>query len=188
MRTLTSTCGVALLAALTLAGCGSSSSSTYEPKIAFKSPVVKTNEMPAAYTCDGRNTWPPLEWGAVPAGTRSLALFVVGYTPEPATHTNKVSIEWAVAGLSAALHKLPSGKLPAGAYVGTNSNGKPGYSICPEKGTAVQYQFELYGMPAAYVVTSSGFSGVQLISALATGNEGARASGYGAFIARYLRK
>ncbi len=32
--------------------------------------------IPSAYTCDGDNTSPPLEWSGVPEGTRSLVLIV----------------------------------------------------------------------------------------------------------------
>jgi len=175
---------------LALAGCASSPVTANKPaKLVFKSPAVTANTMPALYTCDGRNTWPPLEWGAVPANTSSLALFVIGYVREPATHSTKVSIEWAVADLKPTLHKLDPGHLPAEAIVGLDSSGKPGYSICPEKGSSVQYQFELYGVPAGYGLASSKFSGVQLVSALATSTGSTPgASAYGAFIAKYTRK
>lgn len=181
--------GVLLLPALALAGCAGSATTPRIPrKIAFASPAINARAMPARYTCDGRNTWPPLEWGAVPAGTGSLALFVVGVVPEPSTHTVKVSVEWAVAGLLPTLHRLAAGKLPSYAYVGTDSSGKPGYSLCPPKGTNVQYQFELYGVPKGYGVASSHFSGVQLISALTSPSSSTRASAYGAFVAKYTRK
>jgi phosphatidylethanolamine-binding protein (PEBP) family uncharacterized protein len=182
--------GALLLSALALAGCANAGSTATSPtpqKIAFRSPAVSASKLPAQYTCDGRDTWPPLEWGAVPSGTGSLALFVVAILPEPATHTYKVSIEWAVAGLLPTLHKLDPGQLPSYAYVGTNSSGKRGYSLCPPKGSTVQYQFELYGVPSAYGVASSHFSGVQLISTLASPTSTTRASGYGAFIAKYTR-
>jgi phosphatidylethanolamine-binding protein (PEBP) family uncharacterized protein len=182
--------GVALLSALALAGCGGTTSAPpAPPKLVLKSPAVTAHTMPSKYTCDGRNTWPALEWGAVPANTASLALFVIGYVPEPSTHTTKVSVEWAVAGLKPTLHGLASGHLPREAVVGVDSSGKHGYSVCPEKGSTVQYQFELYGVPAGYGLGSSNFSGVQLASALASSGAGTPgASAYGAFIAKYTRK
>jgi phosphatidylethanolamine-binding protein (PEBP) family uncharacterized protein len=183
------TSGIVLLSVLALAGCASTTSTSSTPqKIAFHSSAVTNNTMPALYTCDGRNTWPPLEWGNVPPGTGSLALFVVGVIPNPVTHTFKASVEWAVAGLLPTLHKLDPGHLPSYAYVGINSNGKRNYSICPKKGVAEQYQFELYGVPSAYGVASSRFSGVELISVLASSTNSSHASGYGAFIAKYTRK
>lgn len=184
------TCAL-LLSALALAGCakaGSTTTSGTPQKIVFKSPVVSANKLPAQYTCDGRDIWPPLEWGKVPSGTGSLALFVVGYIPEPSTHTYKVSVEWAVAGLLPTLHKIDPGRLPSYAYVGTNSTGKRSYSLCPPKATTVQYQFELYGVPSAYGVASSNFSAVQLLTTLASPTGTTRASAYGAFVAEYTRR
>jgi len=187
-QTPTATLGVLLLLTLMLAGCGSSTPTAEAPqKIAFSSPAVNADVMPAQYTCDGRNTWPPLEWGAVPAGTGSLALFVVGVRPNPSTHRYRVSVEWAVAGLVPTLHKLAAGQLPHYALVGTDSDGKPGYSVCPPKGTQTQYQFELYGVPRGYGIATAHFSGVQLISALSSPSSTTRASAYGAFIAKYTR-
>lgn len=177
--------GALLLPALVLAGCGGGTSTV--TRIAFRSTAVRANTMSARYTCDGRNVPPPLEWGAVPARVKHLALFVVGYTPEPATHTNKVSIEWAVAGLNPGLHRLVAGKkLPPGAFLGLNSNGKPGYSICPAKGTLVQYQFELYGLPPSIEIQPR-FAAVEVISALTAANSSTPESAYGAFIAAYKR-
>jgi len=190
-RTSKAIVGAPLLAALTLAlaGCGSSTPTSSTPqKIAFKSPAVTANTMPARYTCDGRNTWPTLEWGAVPAGTGSLALFVVGITPKPGTQSYKVSVEWAVAGLVPTLHRLPTGELPRHVYIGIDSDGKSGYSLCPAKGSHTQYQFELYGIPKGYGVASPHFLATQLITALASPSSTTRANAFGAFIAKYTRK
>jgi phosphatidylethanolamine-binding protein (PEBP) family uncharacterized protein len=189
-RTSRAFTAILLLPALAFAGCaGSSTAASSTPShLAFKSPAVIAQKLPATYTCDGRNTWPTLEWGKVPAGTGSLALFVVGVTPEPATHTFKASVEWAVAGLLPTLHRLASGQLPSYAYIGTNSNGKTSYSLCPPKGVSTQYQFELYGVPSNYGVASAHFSGVQLISALSSPTSSTRASSYGAFVAKYTRR
>ena len=32
--------------------------------------------IPAVHTCEGADSSPPLEWGGLPAGTRSLALII----------------------------------------------------------------------------------------------------------------
>jgi len=187
----TATAGILLTSALALAGCGQAETTTTTPaeplKIAFKSPQVTSNRMPATFTCLGRNTWPTLEWGSLPPSTGSLALFVVGYYPKPASYNYKISIEWAVAGLPPTVHKLDSGKLPRYALVGINSNGKSGYSLCPPKNTQVQYQFELYGVPKDYGVASSHFYAVRLLQALSSPTSTTRAGSYGAFIARYAR-
>jgi phosphatidylethanolamine-binding protein (PEBP) family uncharacterized protein len=180
---------VLLLPALAFAGCaGTSTATSGTPShLAFTSPAITAHRLPATYTCDGRDTWPTLEWGKVPSGTGSLALFVVGITPEPTTHTYKASVEWAVAGLLPTLHRIASGRLPSYAYIGTNSDNKTSYSLCPPKGVPVQYQFELYGVPSDYGVASAHFSGVQLIQALSSPTSATRASSYGAFVAKYTR-
>jgi len=178
--------GVLVLTALTLAGCGGSGVTTV-PHIEFKSTAVKESKIAALYTCDGRNIPPPVEWGSVPAGVKALALFVVGYTPDPTTHNTKVSVDWAVAGLNPALHSLAGGKkLPSGAFMGLDTNGKQGYSICPKRGVHTQYQFELYGLPAS-VEVQPGFPGLEVISALSAPSRSSGERAYGAFVANYKR-
>jgi phosphatidylethanolamine-binding protein (PEBP) family uncharacterized protein len=184
------TAGVALLAVLLLAGCGGVSPAKVKaiPTIAFTSPVIGKGAIPALYTCDGRDISPSFQWGTVPAGVGSLALFVVGFTPQPSTKTYKVSVEWAVAGLNPALHKIPAGKLPRGAYLGTVSGGKrQRYAICPKKGTSVHYQFELYGVPASATVAPH-FAGFSVLSSLAARNSPSRTDAFGGFAAIYKRK
>ena len=170
-----------LLSALVLTACGSSA--TTVPEITIKSAAISGKTLPAQYTCDGRNIPPPLEWGAVPAGVGNLLLFVVGYTP--VGRTVKVSVAWAVAGLDPALHRLAAGQLPHGAYVGIATDGKRRYSICPKKGTDVQYQFELYGLPTSTAV-SHNFAGLPVLSAL-IGSEHKATAAHGAFLAIYKR-
>src|SRR3954454_6735579 len=47
------------------------------PTIDLESPAfVSHRDMPALYTADGEGISPPLRWGAVPEGTRSLVLIV----------------------------------------------------------------------------------------------------------------
>src|SRR5580704_3087540 len=155
---------VLLLSALALAGCGGASSAT-DPvtKINVGSSAIVGNKLPARYTCDGQDISPPLEWGAVPANVKDLALFVVGFIPQRSKNTYHLSVEWAVAGLSPALHKLAAGQLPPGAYLGVTSNHRQRrYSICPKKGDLVHYQFELYGLPEALAV-SRRFAGLPVL-------------------------
>jgi phosphatidylethanolamine-binding protein (PEBP) family uncharacterized protein len=183
MRGRSGAVSAVLLSALALTACGSSASSTV-PKITIKSAAISGKTLPAQYTCDGRDIPPPLEWGAVPAGVENLVLFVVGYTPTG--QKVKVSVAWAVAGLNPALHRLASGQLPPGAYVGLAADGKRRYSVCPEKGTSVQYQFELYGLPASTVVSHQ-FAGLPILAAL-TGSDRKATAAHGAFLAIYKRQ
>ena len=182
--------GAVLLSALALTGCGSSSSSADKtrgvPTIPFKSAAIQAKQIPARYTCDGKDISPPLEWGAVPASVQNLALFIVGFTPEPSTKTYKISVEWAVAGLNPALHKLAAGQMPHGAYLGLTTSKRSHYSLCPEKGKTVQYQFELYGQPASLSI-SPHFAAFTVLNALVGRGSPTLATAHGAFLATYKR-
>jgi phosphatidylethanolamine-binding protein (PEBP) family uncharacterized protein len=178
-----------LLLALLLAGCGSSGasgSSKGPPSFIVKSAAIDGHALPARYTCDGSDIPPPVEWGTVPPGTGSLVLFVVGLTPKPGTESATISVEWAVAGLPPELHKLTTGRLPYGAYVGVSSDGKRSYSICPPKGRMQIYQFELYGLPPGATL-SHDFGGLAVLDGLAPGSGSSPATGRGGFVATYKR-
>jgi phosphatidylethanolamine-binding protein (PEBP) family uncharacterized protein len=184
-KTILRTAPLSTLVAV-LTACGSSSPAT-DPAIVVKSPAFSTDHLPARYTCDGQNVSPPLEWGAAPAGVGQFALFLVGFTLNQATKSYEPSVEWAVAGLKPAIHRIAAGQLPAGAFLGLASDGQQQkYSICPAKGTKVHYQFEVYGVPGAVTVAPR-FSGLSLIRAL-TGPTGPnRADAHGGFVANYTR-
>lgn len=179
-----------------LAGCSSASSShtsrtTADPhvenraRVVFKSPVVVAGKLPVRYTCDGADLAPPLEWSAVPANTKELAILVLGLTPEPGTNTSAVSIEWAVAGIDPALHRLASGALPHGAHVGRGGKGR--YDVCPPKGATEQYEFTLYAVPPSLKVPKR-FIGLQLLRLLALRESSAGTTAGGHFIVSYKRK
>ncbi len=177
-----------LLSALVLAGCGSDAPAAVKQLavIPLKSSAVSDGRLPSRYTCDGRNVPPPLEWGPVPPGVGSLAVFVVGFTPDPVTRKFKLSVEWAVAGVNPALHRIIAGRVPAGAYPGVAGDGKRTYSICPKKGVTVHYQFEVYGL-APSVSISREFAGGPVLEVLASGGTSERPLGRGGFVANYTR-
>jgi phosphatidylethanolamine-binding protein (PEBP) family uncharacterized protein len=184
-RATKATVGV-LLVALALAGCGGASSKP--ANISFKSPaLVGGGALPALYTCDGKDISPPLEWGKVPAVNKELAVFILGLTPN-GTGNYSISIEWAVAGLNPALHRLGAGQLPVGANVGLASNGKARYSICPQPGQSKQYKFAVYGVPPGVGIPRH-FKALELLRVLASPTStqyGARAGG--SFTASYARR
>jgi phosphatidylethanolamine-binding protein (PEBP) family uncharacterized protein len=190
--------GAALMVlATTIAACGSSSPTSGAtagvtsararyPPIEVASTAIVGDNIPARYTCDGQDISPPLRWGAVPTDVRQLALFLVAIRPK--SKGLGASVEWAVAGLSPALHQIPSGELPAGARLGSAGDGRPQpYRVCPAKGTRVHYQFELYGVPSA-VPISARFSGVTLLSKLTAASGPTRANAHGGFFAFYERR
>jgi len=176
---------VAALLVLSLAGCGESA--TAVAPITLTSSAIQGSSLPALYTCDGRDVPPPLEWGAVPAGTRELVLLVIGLTPSAESGSYGVSIEWAVAGIDPALHRLDPGRLPPGAYVGANSAGKHTYSICPRPGASQRYQFQVYSVPPRLRVAPN-FVGMSALGALSQTSTSTSATGEGAFVAIYKRR
>jgi phosphatidylethanolamine-binding protein (PEBP) family uncharacterized protein len=177
-----------LMLGLALSGCGSAgSSATKVVRIPFTSTALVGNKIPARYTCDGQDIPPSLEWGAVPADTGELVLFVLGFIREPDSTRYAISVDWAVAGINPALHRLGSGELPHGVNIGLSESGKRRYSICPPKGTTEQYQFELYGMPTGTAVPSH-FVGAQALGSLNIGSTSSPVIAHGAFVALYTRK
>jgi phosphatidylethanolamine-binding protein (PEBP) family uncharacterized protein len=177
-----------LALALALAGCGSAGSSGDAPThIEVSSSAIKGTTLPALYTCDGKDIPPPVEWSAVPAGTEELVLLVIGLKPAAEAGSYSASIEWAVAGINPALHRLPSGRLPRGAYVGENSAKKRGYSICPQPGASERYQFQLYAMPPRIRVARE-FVGMSVLGTLNQPGTSDSATGQGAFVVNYTRQ
>jgi Raf kinase inhibitor-like YbhB/YbcL family protein len=116
-------------------------------QIQVRSSAFKEGGMiPKHYTSDGQNISPPLEWGAVPGGTESLALVVDD--PDAPTGT---WVHWVLFNLPADIKKLPENVspekvLPNGAKQGINDFQQIGYGgPCPPKGTH-RYYFKLYAL------------------------------------------
>jgi phosphatidylethanolamine-binding protein (PEBP) family uncharacterized protein len=113
----------------------------------LESPAIVASEgspgsLSPTYTCDGKDSWPALHWGGVPAGTAELALYLMNVQPVE----GKLFVDWAVTGLDPGSSSIEEGKLPKGAVVGTNGFSKRGYSICPQ-GRGEIYMFALYALP-----------------------------------------
>lgn len=188
-RPLQAISSATLLATLALTGCGSGTTAPtrQQANIPFQSPVVAGNVLPAKYTCDGRDISPPLEWGQVPAGTKEVALFVLGLTPTP-SGGSAITVDWAVGGVDANLHKLAAGHLPAGTNVGSNADGSKHYSVCPAKGPRKIYEFAIYAVPKSAPKLQGPFKGLQLLGELASTNSPALAPAGGQFAVAYKRK
>jgi phosphatidylethanolamine-binding protein (PEBP) family uncharacterized protein len=179
-------CGAALLLTLSVTACGTTSPSktakTGVAKVRLTSPAITQGTIPALYTCDGKNISPPVQWGAIPAGLTELALFAVReQSGQPAP-----SVEWAMAGLKPALHKVAAGTVPSGAYLAQASKGKR-YSICPAKGQAAKYKFLIYALPAG-VAAGPGIGGSELLGNLTSASPEKRSPAEGGFSATYKRK
>jgi Raf kinase inhibitor-like YbhB/YbcL family protein len=102
-----------------------------KPKFALTSSAFDNNEsIPVEYSCRGAGTQPPLAWSRVPKGTRQLAL--VMEDPDAPSGT---FVHWVVAEIRPKPRSIPADTTPAGAVVGNNSVGRPGWiPPCPPSG------------------------------------------------------
>lgn len=102
--------------------------------------------IPKQYTCDGKDTSPPLAWTSVPDRTKSLAL--ICDDPDAPRGT---WVHWVLFNIPADTKELTESvpaqeTLPNGAKQGRNDFGKIGYGgPCPPGGTH-RYYFKLYAL------------------------------------------
>jgi len=102
--------------------------------------------IPPKYTCDGADISPPLQWEAVPEGTKSIAL--ISDDPDAPVGT---WVHWVLFNLPAETKDLaenipPDSTLPNGARQGTTDFGRIGYGgPCPPSGTH-RYFFKIYAL------------------------------------------
>lgn len=104
--------------------------------------------IPAAFTCDGKDTSPPLSWSGVPANARSLVLIVDDPdAPDPAA-PQRTWVHWVLYNIPPDAAGLPQGvqALPAGTHEGRNDWGRTGYGgPCPPIGRH-RYFHKLYAL------------------------------------------
>ena len=110
------------------------------------SKVFKQGDMiPSKYTCDGEDVSPPLSWGNVPGGTKTLALIV-----DDPDAPGGIFTHWVLFNLPVTLTSLPEGvpgldRLDNGGTQGKNNFGRKGYGgPCPPKRHT--YRFILYAL------------------------------------------
>ncbi|MHC4594049.1 MAG: YbhB/YbcL family Raf kinase inhibitor-like protein [Planctomycetota bacterium] len=138
--------------------------------------------IPAKYTCDGADVSPPLQWDAVPEGTKNIAL--ICDDPDAPMGT---WVHWVIFGLPAETKELaeniaPDRTLPSGAKQGTSDFGRIGYGgPCPPSGTH-RYFFKIYALDAE-VGLEAGAGKRQLLGAM----EG-HILGQGQLIGKYKRR
>jgi hypothetical protein len=131
------------------------------------SAFADNTDIPAEYSCNGRNVAPPLRWENVPGGTDSLALVV-----DDADAVGGLYIHWIVTGIPVSTTEIVDGALPQGAQIGVNSGGQAAYlGPCPPAGTSVHhYRFQLYaiGRPLTLAPTTPASEAAQTIADAAT--------------------
>ncbi len=105
-------------------------------------------EIPRRYTCEGQDLSPPLDFGEVPAGTRSLALIVHDPDVPSPEAPRRIWVHWVLYDLPADCRGLPEAVsvLPPGTREGRNDWGRTGYGgPCPPKGRH-RYFHTLYAL------------------------------------------
>lgn len=119
--------------------------------ISFSSPAFGNDgAIPDLYTCTGKDISPPLNWGELPAGTKSLALIVDDPdAPDPAA-PKMTWVHWVLYNIPPSATGLPEGvsgrDLPAGTGQGLNDWKRTRYGgPCPPVGRH-RYFHKLYAL------------------------------------------
>ncbi|MGD2112877.1 MAG: YbhB/YbcL family Raf kinase inhibitor-like protein [Gammaproteobacteria bacterium] len=107
-------------------------------------------EIPARYTCEGRDQAPPLAWSGVPGSTRSLVLIVDDPDAPDPEAPRMTWVHWLLYNLPPDSRGLPEGcttaDLPSGTQEGINSWNRTGYGgPCPPIGLH-RYFHKLYAL------------------------------------------
>lgn len=126
---------------------------------------VAGGAIPRKYTCDGEDVSPPLEWGAPPSGTRSLALIMDDPDAPAGTWAH-----WLLYNIPSDARGLPEGIAPDavrpdGSRHGKNSWGNFGYGgPCPPSGQH-RYFFRVYALDTTLDL-AAGVGKAQLLAAI----------------------
>ncbi|RME53994.1 YbhB/YbcL family Raf kinase inhibitor-like protein [Candidatus Woesearchaeota archaeon] len=98
-------------------------------------------DMPATYTCDGKDINPHLAWSGEPEGTKSFALRV--FDPDA---PGNGWIHWQIINIPAGTHEIKEDSVPQGAEEILNDFGKTSYGgPCPPSGKH-RYVFTIYAL------------------------------------------
>ncbi len=107
-------------------------------------------EIPSVHTCEGADSAPPLRFGGVPAGAKSLALIVDDPDAPDPRAPQRTFVHWVLHDVPPDAPDLPEGAsakdLPKGTREGTNDWKRVGYGgPCPPIGRH-RYFFKLYAL------------------------------------------
>jgi Raf kinase inhibitor-like YbhB/YbcL family protein len=142
--------GALLCALLAVAGAAAQIQPKGASAMAFavrSTDFANGSEIPRAFTCDGEDRSPALEWSEAPAGTKTFAL--IADDPDAPMGT---WVHWVIFNIPASAKALPGAvekkeQLSDGTRQGQNSSHKIGYyGPCPPPGKAHRYFFKLYAL------------------------------------------
>jgi Raf kinase inhibitor-like YbhB/YbcL family protein len=104
--------------------------------------------IPSKYTCEGSDVSPPLTWGDVPSGTKSLALVVDDPDAPDPKAPKRTWVHWVLYDIPPSATGVPEGvkRLPDGTREGKNDWKRTGWGgPCPPIGRH-RYFFKLYAL------------------------------------------
>jgi Raf kinase inhibitor-like YbhB/YbcL family protein len=137
------TAGAAVLAVLTLAGCGTAGQGApvAPSRMTVNSEAFISGMLAQRYTCHGAKINPPLNWSGAPPGTKSIAL-IVDDSSAPITP----SIYWLVFDINPGATDIQERSLPTGARQAQNSAGTAAYDAPCPTGHRHSYRFTVYAL------------------------------------------
>jgi len=122
-------------------------------KISMKissSAFENNQEIPTKYTCDGKNTNPPLSFSNIPQDAKSLALIMDDPDAPMGTF-----VHWVLYNMPVDTREIKEGSLSNNTVSGKNSAGSSLYiGPCPPSGTH-KYFFKLYALDSMLDVGSN---------------------------------
>jgi len=160
MRRILAASNCALAVLLSMGCAGTRQPSAQQPNVnragedqsgmKLTSTAFKEGEaIPRAYTCDGANVSPSLEWGGVPKNAKTLAIICDDPDARASTWVHWVLYELPANNIGLVENVPLTENLKAGGFQGQNDFGKIGYDgPCPPSGTH-RYFFKLYALDAA---------------------------------------
>ena len=114
--------------------------------------------MPPRFTCNGKNTNPPLKFDDVPEDTKSLALIM-----EDLDAPGGSMVHWLVYNMLSDSKGIEEGHTPDSGIEGMNDFEEKGYfGPCPPENSTRTYKFTLYALDKV-VDSVENLSGVELI-------------------------
>jgi Raf kinase inhibitor-like YbhB/YbcL family protein len=127
------------------AGAEEAGGNTMEIKVT-SSAFEEGGMIPSKYTCDGDDISPPLQWDAVPEGTKSVALISDDPDAPMGTWVHWVLFNWPADFKEITEDVPPDKTLPNGAKHGITDFRRIGYGgPCPPGGTH-RYFFKIYAL------------------------------------------
>jgi hypothetical protein len=107
--------------------------------------------IPAIYTCDGKNISPPLKFSDVPAETKSLVLIL----HDPDAPVSGGFTHWVIFNIDPSTKEIMENSVPTNAVQGQNSAGQSKYTgPCPPSGTH-HYEFRFYALDEVLTLDAS---------------------------------